>query len=80
VIAEDMMGSSDRSKVLVEMRGITKRFPGVVANDRVTLVIRRGEIHTVLGENGAGNTTLINVLPGIIRPDEGTIFITSSKL
>jgi len=57
----------------VEMRGIVKRFPGVLANDRVNFNLRRGEIHALLGENGAGKSTLMNVLAGLYRQEEGTI-------
>lgn len=58
---------------VVELRGISKRFPGVIANDRVDFTLRSGEIHALLGENGAGKSTLVNILTGLYRPDEGTI-------
>ena len=59
----------------VEMRGIVKRFPGVLANDRVDFDLCRGEIHALLGENGAGKSTLMNVLAGLYRQDEGSIHV-----
>ena len=63
---------------VVEMRNIVKRFPGVIANDRVDFDLRRGEIHALLGENGAGKSTLMNVLAGMYRAESGSILIRSS--
>jgi ABC-type uncharacterized transport system ATPase subunit len=59
----------------VEMRGIVKRFPGVLANDRVNFDLRKGEIHALLGENGAGKSTLMNVLAGLYQQEGGTVRI-----
>ncbi len=65
---------------VLELRGITKRFPGVLANDHINLTIEKGEIHALLGENGAGKTTLMNILYGLYNPDEGEIFVNGEKL
>ncbi len=59
----------------VEMRGICKQFPGVLANDGVDFSLRKGEIHALLGENGAGKSTLVNILTGLYRPDRGAILV-----
>jgi ABC-type uncharacterized transport system ATPase subunit len=68
------MESSTKLKT-VEMRGIVKRFPGVLANDRVDFDVRGGEIHALLGENGAGKSTLMKVLYGMYSPDQGEILV-----
>ncbi|MGY2080160.1 ABC transporter ATP-binding protein [Modestobacter sp. SYSU DS0657] len=66
---------NESAPLAVELRGITKRFPGVVANKDIELRVRRGEVHAIVGENGAGKSTLMKTLYGMHRPDEGQILL-----
>ena len=65
---------------ILELRGITKQFPGVLANDHIDLTLEQGEIHALLGENGAGKTTLMNILYGLYQPDEGEIIVRGQPI
>ncbi|MGF7036010.1 simple sugar transport system ATP-binding protein [Paenibacillus mucilaginosus] len=73
-------GSPSPPVPIVEMRGITKRFPGIVANDSISLTLGRGEILALLGENGAGKSTLMNILFGLYQPDEGEILVNGEPV
>ena len=70
----------ERGQIVLEARGLTKRFGDVVANDRIDLQLRAGEIHAVLGENGAGKTTLMRILFGELQPDEGEILFKGERV
>ena len=67
-------------ELVLEMRGIRKEFPGVVANDDVSLDVRKSEVHALLGENGAGKSTLMNILYGLYRPDAGEILLNGKRV
>ena len=70
----------NEQNLLLQMKNITKEFPGVIANDRVSFDVRSGEIHALLGENGAGKSTLMKILYGLYRPDEGEIHFLGKQV
>jgi simple sugar transport system ATP-binding protein len=74
------LSSARPAGLALELRGITKRFPGVLANDRVDFAVMRGDVHALLGENGAGKSTLSNVITGLYRPDEGEVLVNGRSV
>ena len=79
-VRKSFLDGVKRGETVLETKGITKRFPGVVANDHIDFDIKAGEIHALLGENGAGKTTLMNILYGLLKPDEGEIYVRGEKV
>ncbi len=75
-----VVSTSSSLSPMVEMKGITKRFPGVVANNTIDFSLYGGEVHALLGENGAGKTTLMNILYGLYKPDSGEIFVGGNRV
>ncbi|HKJ40028.1 MAG TPA: ABC transporter ATP-binding protein [Anaerolineales bacterium] len=67
-------------ETVLEAKGITKKFPGVLANDKVDFDLHKGEIHALLGENGAGKSTLMNILYGLYQPEEGEVFVNGEQM
>jgi general nucleoside transport system ATP-binding protein len=78
--AESVLDAGSTMAPAVELRGITKRFPGVVANRDVTFSVARGTVHAIVGENGAGKSTLMKILYGVLRADEGTVSIDGAEV
>src|SRR5216117_2225634 len=74
------IGVDAAARPAVELTGITKRFPGVVANSDVHLAVRAGEVHAICGENGAGKSTLMKILYGMQSPDEGSIAVGGEQV
>jgi len=69
-----------KSETVLEAKVITKKFPGVLANDKVDFDLHKGEIHALLGENGAGKSTLMNILYGLYRPEEGEVLVNGNRM
>lgn len=74
------MGEEKKIENAIELKGVTKRFGEVIANDNINLTLRKGEILSILGENGSGKTTLMNMLSGIYFPDEGQIYVNGREV
>ena len=72
--------TKENNPIVLDARGITKKFPGVLANDNVNFDLRKGEIHVLLGENGAGKSTLMNVLYGLYKPDSGEVIVDGKQM
>jgi len=79
-VRKSPLAGAKRGETVLKAKGITKRFPGVVANDHIDFDIKAGEIHALLGENGAGKTTLMNILYWLYQPDEGEIYVRGKKV
>jgi len=75
-----MIGSLMKNDIILEVKGISKKFPGVLALDRVDFQLKAGEVHALVGENGAGKSTLMHILGGIYRPDSGSILLNGDKV
>ena len=71
---------ANENSVVLEAKGITKKFPGVLANDNINFDLRKGEIHALLGENGAGKSTLMNILYGLYQPDSGEVIVEGNQM
>ncbi|NQS88539.1 ABC transporter ATP-binding protein [Patescibacteria group bacterium] len=78
--AKDGKAKRMEQETIIEMRGISKRFNGLVANNNIDFDLKKGEIHALLGENGAGKTTLMNILSGMYQPDKGEIYVKEKKV
>lgn len=72
--------TKENNPVVLDAKGITKKFPGVLANDNVNFDLRKGEIHVLLGENGAGKSTLMNILYGLYKPDSGEVIVDGNQM
>ena len=72
-------GSHEKGAVALELKNITKRYPLVLANDHISLDVRWGEVLAVVGENGAGKSTLMKIVYGLVKPDQGEIWVNGRK-
>src|SRR5690606_23918760 len=76
----DLRATNPSPTPVLEVRGLTKRFPGVLANDHIDLTLYKGEVLGLLGENGAGKSTLMNLIYGLYKPDEGEILVNGTPV